>query len=83
MKTTLNLDDELLERAKRRAADRRTTLTAVVEDALRDALSDPVRPATPFRLDMPTVRGVGEPAIDPADRAALYDILDGRSTEPR
>ncbi len=35
MRTTLDIQDQLLIRAKKRAAESRCTLTAVVEDALR------------------------------------------------
>ena len=38
MRTTLILNDELVAEAKRRAADRQTSLSAVVNDALRKAL---------------------------------------------
>jgi plasmid stability protein len=75
MKTTLNLDDELVRRAKRRAAEQGTTLTAVIEDALRAALSEPARNMG-FKLRLVTVRGERPPRIDPADRGALYDFLD-------
>ncbi|CAN5747287.1 hypothetical protein BH24ACT14_BH24ACT14_18090 [soil metagenome] len=43
MKTTLNLDDELLRRAKLRAAAKGTTLTALVEEGLRTVLVEPSR----------------------------------------
>ncbi|MEO1061912.1 MAG: DUF6364 family protein [Actinomycetota bacterium] len=75
MKTTLNLDDSLLERAKRHAADRGTTLTAVVEDALRVALDD-VGSDPSYRLEVPVVQGERPPTVDPADRDALYDLMD-------
>ncbi len=39
MRTTLNLDDNLLEDAKKIAAEKRTTLAKVVEDALRIGLA--------------------------------------------
>lgn len=39
MRTTLRLPDDLLKEAKKRAAERGTTLTALVEEALREALS--------------------------------------------
>lgn len=51
MRTTLAIDDALLELAKQRARDRGTTLGKVVEDALRAALFDALeRPERPFRL---------------------------------
>ncbi len=74
MKTTLNLDQELLRRAKERAAERGTTLTAVIEDALRAGLSAP-RQRQDFRLRFPTVAGRHAPAVDPGDRDALHDRM--------
>lgn len=41
MRTTLDIQDQLLIRAKKLAAESRRTLTAVVEDALRSALDPP------------------------------------------
>lgn len=74
MKTTLNLDDELLRRAKDRARQRATTLTAVVEDGLRAVLEH--APAPAYRLKLPVVEGDAARAVDPADRDALYAVLD-------
>ena len=49
MRTTLVIDDAVLRRAKMRAARAGTTLSAVVEDALREALREQPAPAqTPF-----------------------------------
>jgi hypothetical protein len=75
MKTTLNLDEELLAHAKRRAAERGTTLTHVIEEALRSLLLAPASPQH-FRLRLPTVRGDRPPPVDPADRDALYELMD-------
>lgn len=75
MKTTLNLDDELIRRGKRLAAERGTTLTALVEAALRAELAGPAR-RPPFVLRFPTERGNRPPAVDPGDREALYDLMD-------
>jgi len=77
MKTTLNLDDELLRTAKRWAAAQGTTLTKVIEDALRDRLAAPT-PGRPFKLRFPTVKGDRPPAVDPSDRDALYEAMEGR-----
>jgi hypothetical protein len=71
MKTTLNLDDHLLRAAKKAAAERGVTLTSIVEDALRAALIEsPARTTARFR--MPVVKGRRVPAVDVADRDALY-----------
>ncbi|HZD78966.1 MAG TPA: type II toxin-antitoxin system VapB family antitoxin [Actinomycetota bacterium] len=74
MKTTLNLDDDLMRQAKKRAVEEGTTLTHVVEEALRAAL------ATRGRSPRRTVRWVvvdgGPPRVDVADRDALYDVME-------
>ena len=74
MKTTLNLDEHLLREAKKRAAEEGTTLTRVVEEALRDALSPHPGP------EGDEVRWIivdgGPPRVDVADRNALYEFLE-------
>jgi putative antitoxin of VapBC-like toxin-antitoxin system len=79
MRTTLDIEDALLRRARRQAASEGRTLTAVIEDALRALLGRPARPARPrqrFRLHLPTRRGTRLPHVDIADRTALHDLLD-------
>lgn len=74
-KTTLNVDDQLLHDAKRVAAERGTTLTKLVEDALRAALMPPTaHPA--FRLRWRPVRGRAPAQVDIADRDALAEAMD-------
>ncbi len=46
MKTTINIDDDLLRAAKAGAAARGMTLTSLVEEALHLALTAPVIPDT-------------------------------------
>lgn len=78
IKTTMNLDDELVRQLKRRAVERGTTVTALVEDALRASLArQPSPPAYVFA--MPTVRGDRPPRVDPADRDALHDAMEGQA----
>ena len=52
MRTTITIDDELLELAKRKARARRTTLGKVIEDALRAAIFNKgdERTDQPFKL---------------------------------
>ncbi len=76
MKTTLNIDDRLLERAKSLAAREGTTLTAIVEEALRARLAPRPKSTGDYRLALPTVKGTVLPRIDVADRDALFDALD-------
>jgi Bacterial antitoxin of type II TA system, VapB len=78
MKTTLEIDDRLLERAKRQASAQGTTLRALVEEALRARLAPRPKASTPYRFSPPIVRGSRQPAVDVADRNALYDLLDER-----
>lgn len=78
MKTTLEIDDRLLERAKRFAVAQGTTLRAVVEDALRARLAPRAREKARYRFAPPTVRGTRPPTVDVADRNALFDLFDER-----
>ena len=79
MRTTIRLDDDLLTRAKRAALERGTTLTAVIEDALRRALA-PGAQAPRDEVPLPSFRGDGlQPGVDLDDTAGLLDLMD----EPR
>jgi hypothetical protein len=73
VKTTLNLSDDLLREAKKRAAEEGTTLTFIVEDALRRALTE--RGPTLNEVRWIVVDG-GPPEVDIADRDALYTFLE-------
>lgn len=76
MKTTLNLNDEVLTAARALARQQRITLTRFVEDALRTRITS-AREARPrFRLRLRTVTGTRPPRVDAADREALYELLD-------
>ncbi len=74
MKTTLNLDDDLLRAAKAHAEARGVTLTSVVQDALRRLLTEPDVPQ--FRLHLPVTRGRRQPAVDIDSNAAVAEYLD-------
>src|SRR5262245_15981744 len=80
MRTTIELNDDLLRRAKRRAADDRTTLREVIEQALRAHLTR--RGALPrgrYTLRWRTERGTLQPGVRLDDRDALFDLMDGRT----
>ena len=77
MKTTLNLNDEILKASRRRAVQDGLTLTRFVEDALRAKLMDEARPQPAFRLEVSTVTGTRPPSVDISDRDALYEVMDG------
>ena len=76
MKTTLNLNDQVLRRAKGRAAREGITLTKFVEDALRARLAAARGGKPPFRLRLETVTGNRPPNVDISDRDALYEVID-------
>ena len=76
MKTTLDMDDELMRRAKREAAAAGVTLRTFVEDALRARLLPATPPREPFKLALPIIEGRRPPAVDIADRDALYDLME-------
>jgi Arc/MetJ family transcription regulator len=70
MRTTVSIDDELLRRAKRAAEDSGSTLSQLVEQALRAALSVPR--AQRKLKPLPTFRGTGPAArVDFSDNAAV------------
>ncbi len=78
MRTTVRISNQLLTEAKKRAAERGTTLTAIIEDSLRQALV-PSRPSprrSKFRF--PTFKGGGlQPNVDLDDSASLLDRMEG------
>ena len=78
MRTTVRLDDDLLRQAKTLAARTGRTLTAVIEDGLREALGRHRRRQAQPPVALPTFRGKGlRPGVDLDDTAGLLDILDG------
>jgi hypothetical protein len=81
MKTTVDIADDLLLRAKKQAEASRTTLRSLIEEGLREVLG---RPAVPGRLSITPVtfrgeglqsefRGKGWDAV----RDAIYDADSG------
>ncbi len=77
MRTTVDIDDELLIQARQRAAEQGTTLTAVIENALAAALAPRPR-RKKFKLRWKTHKGRLMPGVDIADRDALFDAMEGR-----
>jgi hypothetical protein len=79
MRSTLILDDRLFKQARQRAADQGSTLSDVVNQALREALAKPkARPAAKFAMVT-----FGDPAAshrhEPSDFAAASAADDERS----
>ena len=59
MKATIDIADGLMRQVRRLAAERDTTIRAIVEAALRDALASQGRRRGKFRLDTHTFEGDG------------------------
>jgi hypothetical protein len=80
MRTTVRLERALLERAKKEAARRGETLTALIERGLRLVLASPQGRRRRPRVELPVceARGGTLPGVDLDDSAALLDIVEGR-----
>jgi hypothetical protein len=77
MRTTVDLPDELLRQARKRAAEEGTTLTALLAEGLRLRLSGaPAGRRRQRKLPISTVGGGLQPWIDPSSNASLLDAAD-------
>ena len=75
MKTTLQIDDQIMVRLKQEAARQNKTMSELVETALRRLLRHTkVKQPLP---DLPSFDG-GRPRVDVNDREALYQVMEGR-----
>ena len=77
MKTTLNIDDRVMRRLREEAARRRTTISALVEAALRRILAEASHGAARGRARpaLPAWRSGGA-LVDVSNRAELYSAMD-------
>jgi Arc/MetJ family transcription regulator len=75
MKTTIEISDGLLQRAKLLAAQRNTTLRELVEQALRETLEREAAPARARPVETHTFRGNGlQPGVSWDDWGAIRDL---------
>lgn len=78
MRTTIRLDDHLFREAKKLAAESGRTLTAVIEDALRETLARARgRRAGKRPPRLPTFSGALRPGIDLDSNASVLDAMEG------
>ncbi len=77
MKTTLNIDDSVMQRLREEAARRGTTMSALVEAGLRRVLGPKVAAEneTDDLPPLPSWRG-GPELVDISDRDALYRAME-------
>lgn len=77
MKTTFDIPDELLVRAKKRAAELRRPLRVLVTEGLRDRLAKtgapPRRRGLARRIRWVTAAGGLPPGLDLTDREQMHD----------
>jgi len=80
MRTTISIEDSLLQKAKRISHERRCSLRAVIEDALRAALAkERKRTRSGAPRPLKTFKGTGvQPGIDLSSSAALLDAMESR-----
>lgn len=78
MRTTVRLSQDLLRRAKRKAADEGRTLTSVLEEGLKMVLTSS-KPARRSRVQLPVskMRGGTLPGVDLNRSSDLEDRLEG------
>lgn len=78
-RTTVRLPVELLRRAKRKAAAEGRTLTALIEEGLRQVVADNKRrPLTKKRKPLPVSKATGGlmPGIDLTKMSTIYETED-------
>jgi hypothetical protein len=80
MRTTIRLDLHLLRQLKQLALESHTTVTSLIEDAVRGLIARrrAIQAARPS-VHLPTFGGQGlQPGVDLDDTASLLDKMDGR-----
>jgi hypothetical protein len=85
MKTTVELPEDLLLEAKRKALETRTTLRDILERALRRELRQSGRGKTPRRPRIRWVTSAGglPPDLDVSDRGKMWDWLQSERAHDR
>ena len=76
MRTTIRINDDLLKRAKKRAADEGRTLTSLIEDALALVVAKP-KPGRRERVDLPVSKAAGGvlPGVDLNRSGDLEEVM--------
>jgi predicted transcriptional regulator len=77
MRTTINLPEELLAQVKKLAAASHSTVTALIEDALREAVAKPRRKRPKKRVGLRTYGKQGLlPGVEIDDTASLLELME-------
>ena len=77
-RTTVRLPQDLMARAKQKAAAEGRTLTSLIEDGLRAVVAESGKPEKRRRVVLPVSKATGGlmPGIDISNSAALQEIDD-------
>ena len=78
MRTTVRLNDKLLERARKEAARRGATLTALIEEGLQLVLCRPSQRSARPQVKLPECEAGGgtQPGVDLNDSGAVLDRME-------
>ena len=79
MRTTVRIDDDLLRRVRKRAAEEGRTLTALIEEGLKLVTQKPKR-GSRHTVDLPVSKASGGtlPRVDINRSAELEEVMNGR-----
>ncbi len=77
MRTTIRIDDNLLTLAKKTALESKSTLTALIEDALREKLFRKETKSDSKKVKIITFNGKGLlPGVDLDDSSSLLELME-------
>ncbi len=80
MRTTISIEDSLLEQARELSRQRSCSLREVIEEALRVSFAENRKASLPHKsMPLKTFRGNGLlPGVDLASSASLLESMEGR-----
>ena len=77
MRTTIHLPDDLYAEIKKLSGDTRRTVTSLIEEALREKLTQRGRKPRPQAVRLTTFgKGGVQPGVDLDDSASLADLME-------
>lgn len=82
MRTTIQIDDHTFAELKKIATETGKTLSAVIQDALRESLCRRQAMERPA-IDLPLFHGTGvRPGVDLSNSASLLNLIEGEHSPP-
>lgn len=79
MRTTINVDEQILIRTKAEALAKGKTIGTIIENALHQYFLKQDGLPAPRPAPLPTFKGVGlQPGVDLDSSASLMDVMEGR-----